>query len=162
MKLILIRHALAKGKYSENIEDYSRELSKKGKSKFKKITSSLKKLEPNVDVIFTSPLLRAIETAELIYATYPKADFELVTDLDLHDKPAHLVEFISFLPFEGTYVFVGHEPHMSSVIAALLSLHPEHQFMELKKGGMCILEGGVWQGFEMKLLVSPNALEIIS
>jgi hypothetical protein len=45
------------------------------------------------------------------------------------------------------------------VVAALLALHPEHDFMTIKKGGLCILEGGMWKGFKMELLLQPKIIK---
>lgn len=162
MRLIFIRHAHAVGEFLQNEEeDFLRELTPKGIKRFESVLQLVEKINPQVDVIFSSPLVRALQTAELVYAIFPQADFELMADLDVLDDPLHLVEYISFLPVEGNYVFVGHEPHLSSVIAALLSLHPEHNFMELKKGGICVLEGGFWDGFYLKLLLAPKISELL-
>jgi phosphohistidine phosphatase SixA len=83
-------------------------------------------------------------------------------DLDILDDPTHLVEYISFLPSDGCYAFVGHDPHLTRVIASLLSLHPEHDFMKIKKGGICVLEGKMWEGFTMELLFSPKFLKAVT
>lgn len=160
MKLIFIRHAHAEGHHLEDPDqDFLREVTDKGAKRFRSNFARLANVLPSPDVIFTSPLYRAIQTAEIVSEAYPLADLELITDLHLLDDPRHLVEYISFLPAEGVYTFVGHEPHFSSVIAALLGLHPEHDFMAFKKGGVCVLEGGMWEGLEMKLLISPHFLE---
>ena len=121
-----------------------------------------KKVQPTIDVIFSSPLARAIQTAEIFWSYNQDSDLELMADLDILDDPRHLVEYISFLPSDGTYIFVGHDPHLTKVIAALLSLHPEHDFMTIKKGGICVLEGGMWKGFTMELLFGPKFLKDIT
>lgn len=162
MKLIFIRHGPSEGSYTLNQEkDFERELTSDGKKKVNKLFFMFKNLMTNVDVIFTSPLARAVQTAEIFWSYYQHADLELMSDLDILDDPGHLVEYISFLPSEGVYAFVGHNPHITQVIAALLMLHPEHEFLELKKGGICILEGGLWQGFKMELLLSPKSMKIL-
>ena len=162
MKLIFIPHAHAEGHHLENPDqDFIRELTEKGIKRFRANLPVMQKILPSPDVIFTSPLYRSIQTAELASEVWPDADLEMITDLHLLDDPRHLVEYISFLPMEGTYVFVGHEPHMSSVIGLLLGLHPEHSFMTFKKGGVCFIEGSMWEGLEMKLLLSPQAMEDI-
>ena len=159
MKLIFIRHGLAHGHFSlEQDADFERTLTIAGISDLKKTFKAFKRHQPHVDVIFSSPLARAIQTAELLWKSYPKSDLELMADLDILDDPLHLVEYISFLPTDGSYAFVGHDPHLTTVIAGLLALHPEHDFMALKKGGICVLAGGLWEGFTMESLVSPRFL----
>ena len=160
MKLIFIPHAHAEGKHLANTDEYFiRELTEKGIKRFRANFPTLQKALPSPDVIFTSPLYRSVQTAEIASEFWNDADLEMISDLHLLDDPRHLVEYISFLPMEGTYAFIGHEPHMSSVIGLLLGLHPEHSFMIFKKGGVCVIEGGMWEGLEMKLLLSPQALE---
>lgn len=160
MKLIFIRHAHAEGHHLENPDqDFIRELSPKGIKRFHSIFPFYMCALPIPDVIFTSPLYRSIQTAEIASSYWKDADLEMITDLHTLDDPRHLVEYISFLPIEGTYVFIGHEPHLSSVIGLLLGLHPEHSFMTFKKGGVCLIEGGMWEGLEMKLLLSPQIIE---
>jgi phosphohistidine phosphatase len=163
MRLIFIRHGLAEGHFSfDQDADFERELTKKGIQRLKSTFKIFTKSVPTIDVIFSSPLVRAIQSAQLLWQFYPQSDLELMADLDILDNPLHLVEYISFLPADGQYAFVGHDPHLEHVIACLLALHPEHDFITLKKGGICVLEGSIWEGLRMELLVSPAFLKQIS
>ncbi|MCM2348981.1 MAG: histidine phosphatase family protein [Bacteriovoracaceae bacterium] len=163
MKLIFLRHGLAEGHFSMDQDaDFERELTEEGIKRLHMTFKQFKKVEPSIDVIFSSPLARAVQTAEIFWTYYKDADLELMAGLDILDNPKNLVEYISFLPTDGCYAFVGHDPHIIKVIAALLSLHPEHDFMSLKKGGICVLDGGMWQGFMMELLFSPKFLKTLS
>ncbi|MFY7992300.1 MAG: SixA phosphatase family protein [Bacteriovoracaceae bacterium] len=159
MKIIFIRHSLAEGHFSFNQEaDFERVLTQEGIERLNETLIEFKKSLKKIDVIFSSPLARAVQTAEIVYSHYETSDLELMSDLDILDDPRHLVEYISFLPTDGVYAFIGHDPHLTRVIAALLALHPEHDFMKLKKGGICVLEGGMWDGFSLELLISPKFL----
>lgn len=162
MKLIFLRHGLAEGHFSLNQdEDFNRSLTKEGIKRLHETLKSFKRVEPSIDVIFSSPLSRAMQTAEIFWTYYKDSDLEMMADLDILDDPRHLVEYISFLPTDGCYAFVGHDPHLTKVIAALLALHPEHDFMNIKKGGICVLSGGMWKGFTMETLVSPKFLKTV-
>lgn len=162
MKLIFLRHGLAEGHFSMDQDaDFERELTGEGIKRLHMTFKHFKKVEPSIDVIFSSPLARAVQSAEIFWTYYKDADLELMAGLDILDNPKNLVEYISFLPTDGCYAFVGHDPHITKVIAALLSLHPEHDFMTLKKGGICVLDGGMWQGFMMELLFSPKFLKTL-
>ena len=163
MKLVFIRHGLAEGHYSQNqYEDFERVLTDEGIRRLKKTFKLFKKVETKIDVIFSSPLSRAIQAAEIFWEFHQDADLELMADLDILDDPRHLVEYISFLPADGCYAFVGHDPHLTTVIASLLSLHPEHDFMTIKKGGICVLEGKMWEGFTLELLITPKFLKAVT
>jgi phosphohistidine phosphatase len=163
MKLIFIRHGLAEGHFSQNQDaDFERELTEEGIKRLEKTFKILDKTDLKIDVIFSSPLARAIQSAEILWSFHQDSDLELMGDLDILDDPLHLVEYISFLPADGCYAFVGHDPHLTTVIASLLALHPEHDFMTIKKGGVCVLEGRMWEGFNLELLVSPKFLKQIT
>lgn len=162
MRLVFLRHGLAEGHFSFNQDkDFERELTEDGIKRLHRSFKDYKRIVPNIDVIFSSPLARAIQTAEIFWEYYKDADLEMMADLDILDDPRHLVEYVSFLPTDGCYAFIGHDPHITKVIAALLALHPEHDFMTIKKGGLCILEGGMWKGFTMELLLSPKVLSLL-
>jgi phosphohistidine phosphatase len=163
MKLIFVRHGMAQGHFSfDQDKDFERELTEDGVKRLIKTFKVFKKIQPSIDVIFSSPLARAVQTAEIFWSHYAESDLELMADLDILDDPRHLVEYISFLPTDGTYAFVGHDPHITRVIAALLALHPEHDFMTIKKGGICVLEGGMWKGFKMETLLSPKMIKLMT
>lgn len=163
MKLIFLRHGLAEGHFStDQDKDFERELTSEGIKRLHRTFKIFKKTQKSIDVIFSSPLARAIQTAELFWGYYKDSDLEMMGDLDILDDPRHLVEYISFLPTDGCYAFVGHDPHITKVVAALLALHPEHDFMTIKKGGICVLEGGMWKGFTMELLFTPKFLQEIT
>lgn len=159
MKLIFLRHGIAEGHFNlDQDADFMRTLTPDGIKRLSKTLKLFRVSQKKIDVIFTSPLARAVQSAEIFWEHYRDADLEIMADLDILDDPVHLVEYISFLPTDGVYAFVGHDPHLTKVIAALLALHPEHDFMTLKKGGLCVLEGGMWKGFTMELLMSPKFL----
>lgn len=162
MRLIFLRHGLAEGHFSfDQDADFERELTEEGIKRLNKTFKVFKNVQPTIDVIFSSPLARAIQTAELFWTYYQDSDLEMMADLDILDDPRHLVEYISFLPTDGCYAFIGHDPHITKVVAALLALHPEHDFMTIKKGGICVLEGGMWKGFTMELLLQPKVIQTI-
>ena len=162
MKIIFLRHGVAEGHFStDQSTDFERVLTLDGIKRLHKTFKLFKKHQTNIDVIFSSPLARAVQSAEIFWEHYQESDLELMSDLDILDDPHHLVEYISFLPTDGVYAFVGHDPHITKVIASLLALHPEHDFMTIKKGGICVLEGGMWEGFTMELLFSPKFLNNI-
>jgi len=145
MRLIFIRHGVAGKKIEDPELDFYRELTSKGQKKLQKSFKQFKKKKVNVDVIFTSPLSRALETAEIFWKYHKKSDLELCMELTPSSHPQNLVEYISFLPKGGSYAFVGHEPHLSMVISAILAI-PANQ-ISLKKGEILI--------FEDKLLRRP-------
>ena len=145
MRLIFIRHGEAGEKLEDSDLDFYRELTRKGQKKIQKTFKQFTKERIEVDVIFTSPLSRALQTAELFWKFNKKADLELTNDLIPESEPQDLARCIAFLPRGGTYVFVGHEPHLSEAVASLLAIPPNQ--ISLKKGEILILEDKLLRRF---------------
>ena len=69
MQLFLLRHGLAVERGTHGFEeDDTRPLTPKGRRQLQKTTAAMKKLEPDFDLILSSPLLRAKQTAEIVAA----------------------------------------------------------------------------------------------
>ena len=62
-ELYLVRHAIAAERGSEWPDDTKRPLTERGISRFKEAVKGLRHLDVTVDEIFTSPLVRARQTA---------------------------------------------------------------------------------------------------
>lgn len=75
MKLIFIRHAHAEGNFMEDPDqDMLRELTYKGIKSFTANLKSMQSILPTPDVVFCSPLVRSIQTAEIVWEAWPSAD----------------------------------------------------------------------------------------
>ena len=67
MILYIVRHAIAEAAGNSDYEDDSqRPLTQKGRKKMRKIARGLKELEKQLDLILTSPYLRATQTTEVL------------------------------------------------------------------------------------------------
>ncbi len=68
MKLVFIRHGLAEGHFSmEQDKDFERVLTEEGITRLKKTFKIFNKFEQKIDVIFSSPLARAVQSAEIFW-----------------------------------------------------------------------------------------------
>ena len=112
MELYLIRHGIAEERRPE-IADEERALTKEGRQKTEKIAQRLKKLNLNFDLILTSPLVRARQTAEILL----EAQVGLQIEESHHISPeGSLFDWVTqwFLPKDraviGQLALVGHEP----------------------------------------------------
>jgi phosphohistidine phosphatase len=131
MKLIFVRHAEALDRTAA-MTDEMRYLTSEGRGSFRKTARTLLKQGVEPSLILTSPLIRAVQTAEILAETL--AFFgpllvrnELRPGFDMEKLQNLLNEFQS----ADEVVFVGHEPDLSGLITALLSL-PDG--FNLKKG----------------------------
>ena len=115
MNLYLIRHSI-----TENItmdkKDFDRELTEEGKFVIKKTSEAWKNYIGNVDVVLTSPLRRAIQTAEII-STNLQEKQNLIKDNNLGtgSRTADLIDLLNSLEYKNVVV-VGHQPDLSQHI----------------------------------------------
>jgi len=137
VKLYLVRHAEAIER-SGTTPDASRYLTTKGRLAFRKIVSRVRKTGIALDVIFTSPLLRAVQTAEIL-AERLKHKGPVVVTREL--SPGFDLRALGLLladagnPMEAA--FVGHEPDLGEIAAAMLSLL---EGFPLRKGAVAAME----------------------
>jgi len=141
VKLVIIRHGPAgnRGDWeAEGRDDRLRPLTPKGKKEVRRAAAGLAAMVRSLDLLATSPLTRAVETADIVAAEYG-CEIELLDSLTPESPPDQLMPWIQKQPPAGTLGVVGHEPHLSTLAGYLLTGQPT-SFLELKKGGACLLE----------------------
>src|SRR5919106_4959014 len=69
-ELYLIRHAVAEQRGDAWPDDAKRPLSEEGMTRMRKAVRGLARLDVSIDVILTSPLVRARQTAEIVAAGF--------------------------------------------------------------------------------------------
>ncbi len=149
MELTLIRHAIAE----DGADDSARPLSKKGRKRFEESVKTLGKLGVRFDKVLHSPKVRAVETAKLLS---PLCEGELQETALLAKAPG--VELWELLEGERL-AMVGHEPHLSELMAWLVTGEPTGANFDLKKGGVAQLEGEPGPaGMRLCTLLSPRVL----
>ncbi len=149
MELTIIRHAIAE----DGEDDAARPLSKKGRRRFEESVKAMRELGLRFDKILHSPKKRAVETAELLAVL---CDGPLQATPLLAKEPG--VELWNLL--DGTSLaVVGHEPHLSALLAWLVTGEPNGGRFELKKGGVAQLVGEPEPaGMTLCTLLSPKVL----
>jgi phosphohistidine phosphatase len=98
-------------------------------------------METRIDLILTSPYLRAVDTARLLQKKLGLDREKLVATQDLTPlgNPDQLIKEIGDrYGAVGSIALVGHEPGLSRLISVLLSGDPTLP-ITLKKGGVCCL-----------------------
>jgi phosphohistidine phosphatase len=113
MELILMRHGKAEERGSRT-QDSERELSAKGREKVTAAARGIMSLlKPGSPVtIWTSPLKRAVQTAEIVAAAIKGVEIfgkEPIAMGDLEALSDDLKEFDR----EGTLIIIGHEPYLT-------------------------------------------------
>lgn len=142
MKLLVVRHGDAMGKeeFAETGEsDDMRPLTDEGRAEIKSVAKGLQAEVDTLDVLATSPLLRARQTAEIIADAYGLGTPEVTRSI-LSDAPFEEFEsWCSGLGEKKLIAVVGHEPHLGALVTWLLTGRSE-SCIRLKKGGACLVE----------------------
>jgi len=141
MKLLIVRHGQAGDREefaATGQPDDVRPLTKDGVREMNNVARALRRLLPQIDTLATSPLLRARQTAEAIAREY---DLPIVETNALKAE-SPVGEFEAWARRNATgdvTAIVGHEPHLSGLVAWLIAPSGDAQ-VELKKAGACLLE----------------------
>lgn len=117
--LYIIRHAWAEDP-GPGIDDHSRRLTKKGRKRFAAVMKKLRKSGMQVDIVATSPLIRARETAEIVAASFDNAPpVEVVDALAPAANWPALVEWTT-QQNAASVVWVGHMPCVGRLVGLMI------------------------------------------
>ncbi len=112
----IMRHGPAEEESSSG-RDEDRELTKKGRERVKAVAEALVDADEAPGVIVTSPLARALQTAEIV-AKAAKVPVEINSGLKPDCPPRKVLEASKF-GARGEMI-VGHEPSLSALVDELL------------------------------------------
>jgi len=141
MKLLIVRHAIAEDREEfarTGKEDDLRPITDEGRKKMKQGARGLKHQIPEIDLLATSPLTRAAQTAAVLDSVYGGLREVEIDELSPEASP---VEFLSWLRQQTgeTVAVVGHEPSISLILSWLLT-GTEKRLFSFRKGGACLIE----------------------
>lgn len=137
MKLYLVRHAIAEERGPVWPDDHERPLTTRGIARMREIALRLADRRVQVEQIWSSPLVRARQTADVLAPLWTTSrQIEIVEDL----APGHatarvgkaLVERSARIT-DATVALVGHEPDLGLLTAWLIGARSPLPF---KKGGV--------------------------
>lgn len=122
MKLIMIRHAAAVERDAGIAEQY-RYLTPEGRRFFRKTARTMRNSGVMPGMILTSPLLRAVQTADILAEALKFNGLLVATDaLEPGFDRGALQLLLEMYRDVAELVLVGHEPDFGSVAGALLGL----------------------------------------
>ncbi len=149
MALHLLRHADAVPESSE-LADESRYLSARGREQAAVLGATLVRLGFVPTAVVSSPLVRAVQTAELLVrGCAPK----LVVSIDEGLAPQRsLRRLLAGLGAYDGAILVGHEPSISALACALTQ---RSHFPAFKKAQLLCIEGG-----EPRWMLGPGDSEV--
>jgi phosphohistidine phosphatase len=139
IELFLVRHAIAAERGPNYPDDRERPLTSDGIARFKASLEGLKNLDVKIDLVLTSPLVRASHTADLLAAGIGgKPRVEPLDALAPDGRMTQVLDAIAkFAKRSKHMALVGHEPALGELAARLLRAKGT---IEFKKGAVCCLE----------------------
>ncbi|MCE5237884.1 phosphohistidine phosphatase SixA [bacterium] len=134
MLLYFMRHAEAENT-PPGRTDADRRLTDRGLGRSREAGVALQALGVEVGLVLTSPLVRAVQTAELVAETLG-APVEQTSVLAGRLTTASLRDLLEEQGHPGTVMLVGHEPDFSTIIGELIG----GAEVEMKKGAVACLD----------------------
>ena len=142
MKLYIVRHAIAAPHGTSGIPDDERPLTEEGIKKMSQVAAGLRSLEYIPDLILSSPLPRAKQTAEILLEAFgqKRIGLEILPALAPAGSRRELYQTIaSYERKHESLMLVGHQPSLGEIAGEIAWGSPGHS-LELKKGGACAIE----------------------
>lgn len=141
MIIYFLRHASAGQTRANPKQDDKRPLDKMGIQQCRDVGRALASADVQVDVILSSPLKRATQTASLVGN---ELGFEGALRVEAALKPdakyQAFRETLQKCSKMDSIMVVGHNPNLAEFCAALLTAGAETELIDLKKGGVARVE----------------------
>ena len=139
MRVLLVRHSTAIDPHAAPTDD-SRWLTDEGRTRMRRVALALRELGLAFDAIYTSPLVRAVQTAEILASSAP----DFAGPLEVHPElaPDHGTTAQALAPLDHAgdddlVVLVGHEPKIRVLAGTLAGLQHMPGF---QPGSACLVE----------------------
>jgi phosphohistidine phosphatase len=134
MQLYFFRHAEAEDG-SATLPDYARQLTKRGVQRTRNAANALKSLGLKPAHLYSSPLVRARQTADILAETLGVEVLERAEVGPGFNEQA-VETLVRDAGGDSEIMFVGHEPDFSATVSALIG----GGWVEIKKGGLARID----------------------
>ncbi len=139
MTLYVLRHGIAEATASGG-EDRARRLTETGRRRTSQVARGLHELGVEFDLLLTSPLVRAAQTAAIVAGVYngrpaPRELAQLAAG-----APAEILTALKAFANNKSIMIVGHEPGLGRLVSLALAGSPDAIAISLKKAGCVKLE----------------------
>jgi phosphohistidine phosphatase len=166
LDLFILRHGEAGQRVSTGRGDFQRQLTAAGQKEVSDIATSLKDLGIKLDVVISSPLKRAHQTASIVAKTFKiEKKMQDWAELSPEGNRLDLYNKLLQLKQQSSVLVVGHEPYLSRMISEMISDGNNGGRITLKKSGLAririISSTPKFKG-ELRWLLTPKLLKNIS
>ena len=140
MELYFLRHGIAveyrEGKFNSDSE---RPLTKEGIVRMKESLHGMKRIGLSFDHVFSSPYVRAMQTAEIVAKSLSQKPPKATDALSPRGTFKDVIKLIQNFEGDAKVLFVGHQPCLGETISQFISGEPQSS-VGLKKGALCLVE----------------------
>lgn len=163
MELFILRHGEAGQRLSSNPSDRQRSLTATGKEEVTEVAKALRKIGTKFDIIATSPLKRAYETATIVANVFkmPKK-LQTWNELAPEGVRTEVYRKICRLRQEYSILLVGHEPQLSAMVNDIIhTSRSKSAKIILRKAGLVrirIITCNPALNGELRWLLTPKIL----
>ena len=166
MDLFILRHGEAGQRVSAGRGDFQRPLTAAGQKEVSDIATSLKDLGIKLDIVISSPLKRAHQTASIVAKTFKiEKKMQCWAELSPEGNRLDLYNKLLQLKQQSSVLVVGHEPYLSEMISEMIFEGNNGGRIDLKKTGLAririVSSTPKFQG-ELRWLLTPKLLRNMS
>jgi phosphohistidine phosphatase len=162
MDLYFLRHASAGEAKLNPVKDEQRPLDKLGFEQSHNVGRALAALEVTLDLVVSSPLLRAVQTAAAV-AEEIGFKKEVITDAALRPEATYpqFQELLAHHNRTEAILVVGHNPSLTEFLNKTLAGEAATIAIELKKGGIAKVERPAHDAAILKWYLPPKVVRAI-
>jgi phosphohistidine phosphatase len=155
-QIYLLRHGIAVPHGAPDVPEDQRPLTPEGEKRIRQVGRGLARLDLKLDRIVSSPLPRALKTAEIVAeALGMEALLESNDALLAGRDAASIRDWVQTRP-ELRIMLVGHNPAFSDLVGLLITGGPGRPVCELRKGGIAAFSTAPDGKFELDWLARPR------
>jgi phosphohistidine phosphatase len=164
MDVYILRHGKAEERLSGIKSDAKRKLTISGKNDIEEIAKGINNFGVFFDYIVSSPLVRSIETANIVAKHLWKKKKKITTwdELKPESDVSEIHKKLVVLPPDAKVLLVGHEPHLTHLISSIISDN-SNIAINLKKGGFACIRGNPTNSKivgSLRSLLTPKQLKL--
>ena len=157
MQLLLVRHGDAV-EHGARI-DGERWLTAKGRRVTRAVAEALREAGVTPARMMTSPLVRAVQTCEILAAAQAlEGPIEVLPSLVPNGDPSQVILALDGLDDDAHVALVGHEPSVSALATELLGV----AMPPFEKSAVCALRRGSDGVYAFEWMLRPRTLERVT
>ena len=163
MNLYILRHGIAADRGAEYPDDDLRPLTDKGIRRMRREAEGMSAIGVAPDLIISSPLVRAVQTAEIVRDGLDMPHQITVSNALVPEAhPSQIIQELADSHSSlGSVMVVGHEPHMSSLVSYILT-GKVSWLIRLKKGALCNMEISASGRGQLLWALAPKQLRALT